>query len=117
MKGLATALHASKKQLAVCVSDWGIIGPTYYSVLAAAGADRYVSMGSTYGNVKNPAIKMNVEAMLLAFPQETITVGIGTIVPAACNCVFGNWGNCTGDYGWTEDTLSTFVHWVASKGQ
>lgn len=61
-------------------------GPLYYNVLAAAGADRYVSMGSTYGNVNNPAIKLNVEAMVLAFPLESITVGIGTTVPAACNC-------------------------------
>lgn len=61
-------------------------GPLYYNVLAAAGADRYVSMGSTYGNVNNPAIKLNVNAMLLAFPLETVTVGIGTVVPPACNC-------------------------------
>ena len=39
-----------------------------------------------YGNVNNPGIKLNVEAMLLAFPRDTITVGIGTIVPAACHC-------------------------------
>ena len=37
-------------------------------------------------------------------------------VHQACHCVFGNWGNCTGDYGWTEATLPPFLEWVASKG-
>jgi hypothetical protein len=38
------------------------------------------------------------------------------VVPAACHCVFGNTGNCTGDYGWTEATLAQFVQWLESKG-
>lgn len=30
--------------------------------------------------------------------------------------VYGNTGNCTGNYGWTEATLTDFVQWVAGKG-
>lgn len=41
---LSIALHAREKQLGVCVSDWGIIGPQYYKLLATAKADLYVSM-------------------------------------------------------------------------
>lgn len=48
LAALAKALHGAKKLLAVCVSDWGIIAPQYYSLLASAGADRYISMGSTW---------------------------------------------------------------------
>lgn len=44
LTALATGLHAQGKQLAVCVSDWGIIGPQYYKLLATAKADLYVSM-------------------------------------------------------------------------
>ena len=30
--------------------------------------------------------------------------------------VYGNTGNCTGNYGWTEATLTSFVQWVSGKG-
>ena len=44
LAALSSALHARDKQLGVCVSDWGIIGPQYYKLLATADADLYVSM-------------------------------------------------------------------------
>lgn len=44
LTALSSALHARGKQLGVCVSDWGIIGPQYYKLLATADADLYVSM-------------------------------------------------------------------------
>lgn len=110
---LADKLHASGKLLAVCISDWGILN--YYSILASAKADRYVSMGSTYKQMP-VTTRFNVERMLQAFPKDTITVGIGTMVPKACQCVFGNTGNCTGDYQWTSDSLSSFVSWLALQG-
>lgn len=113
LKALSSALHAKGHTLAVCVSDWGKIGPEYYKLLSSAGADRYVSMGSTYKN--SLEIKVNVDLMVASFPIDTITVGLGTMVPSACRCVYGNSGNCTGNYEWTEDTLGTFVSWVHSK--
>ena len=75
LKALATALHAEGHTLAVCVSDWGIIGPQYYGLIATAGADRYVSMGSTY-KYQPITGRLNIRAMVKAFPLGSITVGI-----------------------------------------
>ena len=63
LQALATALHAEGHTLAVCVSDWGIIGPQYYGLLATAGADRYISMGSTY-KYQPITGRLNVKAMV-----------------------------------------------------
>ena len=60
----------------------GFAGPQYYGMFAAIKADRYVSMGSTYK--AGPLVRVHVEAMLAAFPVDTVQVGIGTVVPAAC---------------------------------
>ena len=54
--------------------------------------------------------------MLAAFPMSSVVVGIGTVVPPECNCVYGNSGNCTGDYAWTQQSLTSFLDWVESKG-
>jgi hypothetical protein len=76
-------------------------------------------MSDTYGGkggVYSVEAKLSVTRMLAAFPLHSVVVGIGTVVPTACACVYGNSGNCTGDYGWTEDSLTGFLGWVASKG-
>ena len=36
LTALAARLHAKHKQLGVCVSDWGVIGPMYYALLSGA---------------------------------------------------------------------------------
>lgn len=110
----AASLHSRKKFLAVCVSDWGIIGPNYYPLLATSGADQFISMGSTYK--RSAFIKVNVQLMIESFPLDTISIGIGTMVPAECHCVYGNTGNCTEDYNWTEPTLASFLSWVQAQG-
>lgn len=38
------------------------------------------------------------------------------MVPDACNCKYGNTGNCTEDYGWNNHTLGEFVSWAVGKG-
>ena len=68
--------------------------------------------GAVYGAEAN----MSVTRMLGAFPLESVVVGIGTVVPPECHCVYGNTGNCTGDYAWTQQTLTSFLNWIASKG-
>eukprot|EP00041_Stephanoeca_diplocostata_P024513 m.623192 g.623192 ORF g.623192 m.623192 type:complete len:310 (-) comp22544_c1_seq5:1480-2409(-) len=108
------SLHAQQKTLAVCVSDWGIIGPNYYSLLATSGANYFLSMGSTYK--RSLMNKFNVQQMLKSFPLESIGIGIGTMVPSECHCVYGNAGNCTEDYDWTETTLKAFLSWIQEQG-
>ena len=112
LTSLATALHAKQKELAVCVSDWGILAPQYYPLLAASKADLFVSMGSTYKN-QGPITKLNVLAMTKAFPLKSIAIGIGTMAPPACAAVQGL---LTGDYKWTEPTLTAFLGWVEAQG-
>ena len=117
LTALSSALHAKHKKLGVCVSDWGIIGPNYYKLHATAQADLYVSMGSTYKLQGGPTAavnKLNVLAMTAAFPLSTIAVGIGTMVPAG-PCAATS-GLLTGDYKWTEATLSPFLEWVGAQG-
>jgi hypothetical protein len=104
---LAEGLHSHDKLLVVCVSDWGILAPKYYKLISTSGADKYVSMGSTYKN--ELGIKQHVTAMKNNFPLESVVVGIGTMAPANCS-------GLTGDYKWTSKSLSAFVDWVAKQG-
>ena len=110
---LASALHASKLKLAVCISDWGILGASHWPVLRAAGADQYVSMGSTY---KRQGIgggdtvgKAHVLAMQATFAADSLVVGIGSMAPPGCD-------HLTDDYGWDASSLSDFVGWLAQRG-
>jgi hypothetical protein len=107
LTGLAEALHKKDKLLVVCVSDWGILAPKYYKAIASSGADKFVSMGSTYKNELGN--KEHVSQMKAAFPLQSIVVGIGTMAPSNC---LGQ----TGDYKWTAASLSKFVDWVAKQG-
>ena len=114
---LGAALHRTGKRLAVCVSDWGVLNQ--YGILSTAQADWYVSMSNTYGGrgaEYTLAAKLGVKRMLEAFPVESVIVGIGTVAPASCHCTFGDTGNCTADYGWTQQSLSAFVRWSADRG-
>ena len=114
---LSGALHSAKLRLYLCVSDWGVLND--YSVLARANADLYISMSDTYGGQAPGYIlqaKLAVKRMQATFPRGTVAVGIGTVAPAACHCLFGNTGNCTGDYAWTQASLSSFLSWIGSQG-
>ena len=54
--------------------------------------------------------------MLAAFPPATVVVGIGTVAPPSCHCSYGDTGNCTANYEWTQASLQSFVQWVAGQG-
>ena len=93
---LGDALRREGRVVALCVSDWGVLN--FYAKLSAARADMYISMSNTYGDkgiVYGIEAKLDVARMLAAFPAASVVVGIGTVPPASCNCVFGNTGNCT----------------------
>ena len=112
LKTLASSLHQNNLKLDLCVSSWGILKPRYYHLFAEANCDRYISMGSTYGhqgpgNIEGIAY---VEAMLAAFPKESITVGIGSMVQPSC----GNW--TTGDYKWDASSITSFLAFLSRRG-
>lgn len=121
LTALASGLHAKGKQLGVCVSDWGVIGPLHYKLLSTCKADLWVSMGSTYygKDVKDPTRggeidKLHVAQMVSVFPLDSIAVGIGTVAPqGACSAAPGL---MTGQYGWTQTSLEAFLAWVSSQG-
>eukprot|EP00935_MAST-01C_sp_MAST-1C-sp1_P001590 g1590.t1 len=107
LTALANGLHKKGRLLAVCVSDWGILSPKYYKLIGTSGADKYVSMGSTYKN--ELGIKEHVTAMKAAFPVQSIVVGIGTMAPSNCS-------GLTGDYNWAQASLSAFLSFVSQQG-
>jgi hypothetical protein len=114
---LGDALRLEGRIVALCVSDWGVLN--FYAELSASRADLYVSMSNTYGGkgvVYEIEAKLDVVRMLATFPAASVVVGIGTVAPASCNCVFGNTGNCTSNYYWTESTLTAFVQWLEAQG-
>ena len=83
-----------------------------WHALAAAGADLYASMGSTYFH-KGPADAYGraiVDGMLTAFPRESVVVGIGSAAPRSCPppCVVD-------DYKWTEASLSSFLQFLQAR--
>ena len=49
LRTLAGKLHAVDRQLDMCISDWSIL--TNFSLYAATGVDRMMSMGSTYSGI------------------------------------------------------------------
>ena len=120
LAALSSGLHAKSKQLGVCVSDWGVIAPTYYKQLATTKADVFASMGSTYyGTDKTDPSrgllnKLHVREMVAAFPLESIAIGIGTMsVAGACASAKGL---LTSDYGWTQQSLTEYLDFLSTEG-
>jgi hypothetical protein len=110
---LGTALHGAGKKLAVCISDWGILGAPHWPTLAKAGADMYVSMGSTYkrqGGKGDPLGKAQVLGMKAIFPAQALVVGLGTVVPAPQACP-----GLTGNYSWDEPSFRAFLGWLQQE--
>ena len=110
---LGAALHAAGKRLAVCISDWGILGAPHWPAYARAAADMYVSMGSTYAEQGPGDIlaKAHVLEMKAAFPLESLAVGVGTVVPDPQSCA-----GTTDDYKWTEKSFDGFLTWLEREG-
>lgn len=110
---LAIELHAAGLKLAVCISDWGILGATHWPVLRSARADSYVSMGSTYkrqGVIGGDALgKAHVLEMQAVFAAGELVIGIGSMAPTTCE-------HLTDDYGWDESSLAAFVDWLQQRG-
>ena len=53
--------------------------------------------------------KAQVVAMQAIFPAKALVIGIGSMAPAGCE-------HLTGDYGWDAPSLTAFLSWLGGRG-